>query len=79
VNKGAKIEVFRIIHRVFHSFAHKRKGGVENFLEFKIPSNPFDKCRFLWYNWVKRKAKRADGCGLVAVNNFLRNQGLGGT
>jgi hypothetical protein len=73
------MQVFRTIHRVFHSFAHEKKRVVENFLEFKIPSNPFDKCRFLWYNWVKRKAKRADGCGLVAVNNFLRNQGLGGT
>ena len=40
---GTKIQVFRIIHRVFHSFAHREKTIVENFFHTENTSNSFDK------------------------------------
>ena len=33
---GRNMQVFRTIHRVFHSFTHNKGAGVENFLGRKI-------------------------------------------
>ncbi len=71
-NNGIKMWVFRIIHRVFHSFTHQREVVVENFFRLSHTLNPrFDKRRHLWYNNKKqpkvvreKKVQNAE-CGVI--------------
>ena len=67
------MQVFRTIHRVFHSFAHNWEKDVENFFAHKISKKRFDKCQFLWYNWVKKNQKAGDsGQPLQCKTTFLK-------
>ena len=55
---GTKIQVFRIIHRVFHSFTHIKKAFVENFFARFSPTH-LTNANFCGIINKKRKAQSA--------------------
>ena len=60
---GRNMQVFRTIHRVFHSFAHIQKRLWKTFLQ---QSFPFDKRAVLWYNNKNnRKLLEENACGVM--------------